>query len=392
MSQRIYLDYNATAPVRPEVCDAMASAYRETGNASSVHAEGRRARDLIETARDRVAGLVGAHPANIVFTSGGTEANVTALAPENAVTGEGPRGNCVCFTSSIEHPSVLAGGRFEPRALRRAPVTSGGTLDLAAFARALSSYRAQQPEARLMVSVMLANNETGAIQPLAEIAGITREHGGVVHTDAVQAAGKIPLDAGRLGVDLMSLSAHKIGGPQGVGALVLGMNGSHPRGVLLRGGDQERRRRAGTENVPGIVGFGVAAEIAQRELARIQGLARLRDEMERQLSDVASELVVFARDTQRLANTSCFAVPATRAETIVIALDLVGCAVSAGSACSSGKVERSHVLEAMGAAPDLAASAIRVSLGWRTSQEDVERFIAAWSRIYEELGRRRAAA
>lgn len=392
MTGRVYLDYNASAPVRSEVREAMASAFLHAGNASSVHAEGRRARALIETARDQVAGLAGADPANVIFTSGGTEANVTALSPENAGPGGAPGTDPVCFLSAIEHPSVLAGGRFPARALHPVPVTPAGTIDLAALSAGVAEHCASRPGAPFLVSVMVANNETGAVQPVAEVARTVHDHGGIVHADAVQAAGKLALDIGALGVDLMSLSAHKIGGAQGVGALVLGGDGSGLAHALLGGGNQEQRRRAGTENVAGIVGFGVAAELARRDLPRMRALASLRDDMERRLSELAPELVVFAREAERLANTSCIAVPDTRAETFVIALDLAGVAVSAGSACTSGKVERSHVLEAMGVSPDLAAAAIRISLGWETTADDVARFATAWSRVHAELTGRRAAA
>ena len=391
MSERIYLDYNATAPVRPEVREAMASALARGGNASSVHAEGRRARAAIETAREQVAALAGADPANVVFTSGGTEANMTALTPENA----GPRGqvgtDAVCFASGLEHSSVLAGGRFRAEALQRVPVTPAGTVDLAALSAAVAEHCAAPAKAPLLASVMVANNETGAIQPVAEVVRTVHEHGGVVHADAVQAAGKLALDIGALGVDMLSLSAHKIGGPQGVGALVLGADGVLGR-ALMNGGGQEQRRRAGTENVSGIVGFGVAAELAGRDVARMQALAPLRDDMERRLADVAPDLVVFAQEAERLPNTSCIAVPGMRAETLVIALDLAGIAVSAGSACTSGKVQPSHVLEAMGASPDLAGAAIRISLGWDTTQDEIARFVAIWSRIHAEMTGRQAAA
>ncbi|MGI9381746.1 MAG: cysteine desulfurase family protein [Methyloligellaceae bacterium] len=392
MTERTYLDYNATAPVRSEVREVMASALLNAGNASSVHAEGRRARALIETAREQVAGLAGADPANVIFTSGGTEANVTALAPENAGTCGAPEMEPVCIISAVEHPSVLAGGRFRTQDLQRVPVTSAGTIDQSALSTAVADHSASRPGAPLLASVMVANNETGAVQPVAEVARIVHDHGGVVHADAVQAAGKLMLDIGALGVDLMSLSAHKIGGPQGVGALVLGGDGSGLRHPLIGGGGQEQRRRAGTENVAGIVGFGIAAELVRRDLPRMQALASRRDDMESRLSEVAPELVVFARETERLPNTSCIAVPDTRAETIVIALDLAGVAVSAGSACTSGKVQRSHVLEAMGVSPDLAGAAIRISLGWETTADDVARFVAAWSRVYAELTGRRDAA
>jgi cysteine desulfurase len=390
MSPRTYLDYNATAPMRAQAANAMAAVLGETGNPSSVHAEGRRAREHVETAREKLAGLINAKPRNVIFTSGGTEANMTALTPR-AVAPEGTSG-AHCFVSSIEHPSVLCGGRFEPADVSTIAVGADGTVDVSGFAAQLQAYRSRNPNAPFMASVMLANNETGAIQPVAEIAELVHEFGGTLHCDAVQAAGKIGVDMASLGADMLTLSAHKMGGPQGVGALVLGAGAENFSSPLLRGGGQELRRRAGTENVAGIVGFGVAAEIAGDDIGDFQRIGQLRDELERQTKSVSPDAVVFAESAPRLANTSCFAVPGMKAETCVIGLDLEGIAVSAGSACSSGKVERSHVLDAMGVDQGLAECAVRVSLGWKTQAADIERFVAAWSLIHRRVQEQRRAA
>ena len=390
MSPRTYLDYNATAPMRPQAADAMAAVLGETGNPSSVHAEGRRAREHVEAAREKVASLVNAKPRNVIFMSGGTEANMTALTPR-VVAPEDTSG-AHCFVSVIEHPSVLCGGRFEARDVSKIAVGAEGTIDVSGFAAQLQAYRSRNPNAPFMASVMLANNETGAIQPVAEIAELVHGFDGILHCDGVQAAGKIGIDMVSLGVDMLALSAHKMGGPQGVGALVLGAGAENFSGPLLRGGGQELRRRAGTENVAGIVGFGVAVEIAARDSGDFQRIGQLRDELERQTKSVSPDVVVFAEDAPRLANTSCFAVPGMKAETCVIGLDLEGVAVSAGSACSSGKVEHSNVLEAMGVDQGLAECAVRVSLGWKTQAGDIERFIAAWSPIHHRFQEQAQAA
>jgi cysteine desulfurase len=385
--RRTYLDWNASAPLRDEARAAMADAIHVCGNASSVHAEGRRARGLIESAREKVATLLGVEPGAVVFTSGGTEANVTALAPENAGATDDTG---VCLVSAVEHPSVLAGGRFPAGALRKIRVTGDGRLDLDDLEAQLRETRASRTGAGIIVSVMAANNETGAVQPVAEAADIARRHEALLHVDAVQAAGRLRLDFERLGADMLSLSAHKIGGPQGAGALVLGSRVQLK--PLLTGGGQEMRRRAGTENVAAIAGFGVAAELARQELPAMARVARLRDALERAIEGVAPESVIFAKRAERLANTTCFAVPGMKAETTVIGLDLGGVAVSAGSACSSGAVEPSHVLAAMGVEDALAGAALRVSLGAASDEADIERFLAVWSGLYERSSARRSAA
>ena len=368
MNQRSYLDYNATAPLRTEVREAVAEALSIVGNPSSVHEEGRVARAAIEAARVKVARLVGAAPEDVIFTSGGTEANALALA---ARSGEAWH----CYLSAIEHPSVLAGGRFYRETTTVIPVTGDGVVDLEILASELAKHHLGGW--RPFVSLMAANNETGAIQPVAEASEIVHSAGGLLHSDAVQAAGRMTLDMASLGADMLSLSAHKIGGPKGVGALVL------KPGVavepLLKGGGQERRKRAGTENVAGIVGFGVAAELAIADLAKTQAIGALKEALEAGALAIAPDAVILSKAVPRLVNTSCIAVPGAKAETLVIGLDLAGVAVSAGSACSSGKVEASHVLGAMGVAPELAQGAIRVSLGIGTTSDDIERFLGAFA-------------
>lgn len=375
MNQRAYLDYNATAPIRPEVREAVQAALDLVGNPSSVHAEGRAARAAVEEARASVAGLVGASAEDVIFTSGGTEANAIALAAPAS------GGNWKAFLSGIEHPSVLSGGRFDPDGFAVLPVTGDGVVDLEILAGMLED---DVPDGcRPFVSLMAANNETGALQPIAEAAAIVHEAGGVLHTDAVQMAGRLPIDIRGLGADLLTLSAHKTGGPKGVGALILA-EGADIR-PLMTGGGQESRRRPGTENVAGIVGFGVAAKLASYDLASMQGVAQLRDELEEGVRRIAPDAVVFAQAAARLPNTSCIAVPGLKAETLVIGLDLAGVSISAGSACSSGKVETSHVLMAMGAQPEVARAAIRVSLGFETSSDDIQGFLGAFGDLVKRL-------
>lgn len=377
MDQRIYLDHNATAPLRPEVRDAVVGALSLIGNPSSVHAEGRAARAAVEDARARVAALVGARPEDVIFTSGGTEANVLALAAQ------GGEDAWQCYVSAIEHPSVLSGGRFYPETTTVLPVTTDGVLDLGVLKDKLEKHR---PGGwRPLVSLMAANNETGAIQPVSEAAQIVHDVGGVLHSDAVQVAGRIGTGIGTLGADMVTLSAHKIGGPKGVGALVLAEGAT--ANPLIKGGGQEARRRAGTENVPGIVGFGVAAELAAGALSEMATIADLRDALEQGLRERAEDTVVFSENVPRLPNTSAFAVPGIKAETLVIGLDLAGVAVSAGSACSSGKVEASHVLAAMGVAPEIAQGAVRVSLGFGNTDTDIQSSLSAFGDLIKRLKR-----
>ena len=376
MNQRSYLDHNATSPLRAEVREAVVDALSLPGNPSSVHEEGRTARAAVENARAKVANLVGARPEDVIFTSGGTEANMLALA---ARSGEAWH----CYLSAIEHPSVLSGGRFYRETTTILPVTHDGVADLAGLAKKLEAHK---PGGwRPIVSLMAANNETGAIQPVAEAARMVHDAGGILHSDAVQAAGRVPLDMGALGAGMVTLSAHKIGGPKGVGALVLAEGAKVE--PLIKGGGQEGRRRAGTENVPGIIGFGVAAELAVADLAEMDAVAKLRDALEEGVRAIAPDAVVFSSAVPRLPNTSCFAVAGAKAETLVIGLDLAGIAVSAGSACSSGKVEASHVLAAMGVSPDLAQGAIRVSLGVGSENNDIQGFLSAFGDLIKRLKR-----
>ncbi len=383
MAERIYLDWNATTPLRPEAQAAMAHAYETGGNPSSVHAEGRQARRLVEEARATVADAVGAEAQNVIFTSGGTEANALALTP-GLKRGKGP-GVSRLIASAIEHASVLAGGRFATDAIQAVGVTRAGVVDLDRLRAMLDGAPP------VLVSIMLANNETGAIQPVADAAAIVHAAHGLLHVDAIQALGKIPFDLASVGADLLTLSAHKIGGPKGVGAVVLA------DGVLLeaqlRGGGQEKGRRAGTENVAGIAGFGAAvkAALAAREVDsnRMEGMrARLENGLKQ-----TPGAIIFANEVKRLPNTVLFAIPQMRAETAVIGFDLAGIAVSSGSACSSGKVQPSHVVEAMGYGPDLARGAVRLSLGWSTTEADIDSALEAWRKLADGLlrGRRNTA-
>jgi cysteine desulfurase len=384
MPDRVYLDWNATAPLRPEARQAMAVAWEVAGNPSSVHAEGRQARRLVEDARAAISAAVGARPQDVVFTSGGTEANALALTPGlRRSAGEPVRRLLV---SAIEHPSVLSGGRFSSEAIGTIQVTGSGLIDLDHLRRLLAAG----PPA--LVSVMLANNETGALQPVGEVADIVHEAGGLLHVDAIQALGKVPFDINSMKADLVTLSGHKIGGPKGVGALVLAedVQGLEPQ---LRGGGQELGRRAGTENVAGIAAFGAAARAAIAALhgdaARLRGL---RDRLEKGLLQTPG-MIVFSDDAPRLPNTTLFTVPGLKAETAVIGFDLGGIAVSSGSACSSGKVQPSHVLEAMGFGKELAQGAVRLSLGWSSSEADIDLALQAWRKLADALlrGRRNTA-
>ncbi|MCB1381125.1 MAG: cysteine desulfurase [Alphaproteobacteria bacterium] len=360
---RTYLDHNATSPLRPAARQAMLAAMDVCGNASSVHAEGRAARHLLDQLRQTIAAALGVLPAMVTFTSGGSEANAMALAgvPVERL-----------LVSAIEHPSVIEAARSSGKTVKIIPVTAVGQVDLEALAGML-------PGPTALVSVMLANNETGVIQPVAEVVRLCQRHGAIVHCDAVQALGKIPFNFGVLGVDLLTVNAHKLGGPAGVGALVI-RDGLAIR-PLVKGGGQESRRRAGTENIPAIAGF--AAAVSEK----IQDINILRDRLEASLEDET----VFGCGGPRLPNTSCIAAPGAKAETLLMALDLDGIAVSSGSACSSGKVAPSHVLAAMGVEPEVARAAIRVSLGWNSTVEDVDRFIAAWKRIRARHKARAAA-
>jgi len=373
---RVYLDWNATTPLRPEARAAMLAAYELVGNPSSVHAEGREARRLVEGARAALAAAVGALPRNVIFTSAGTEANALALSPGL----RGPSGGPVerLLVSAVEHTSVLAGGRFSAPAIMQVRVTRSGVVDLDHLRALLGSG------ARALVSIMAANNETGALQPVAEAARIVHEAGGLLHVDAIQGIGKIPFDIKALDADLATFSAHKIGGPKGVGAVVVseGIAGLEP---VLRGGGQEQGRRAGTENVAGIAGFGAAASAALQALPEdAVRLKTLRNRLENGLRDIPGTMV-FSEGVERLPNTTLFTAPGLKAETAVIGFDLEGIAVSSGSACSSGKVQPSHVVSAMGFDPRMAQGAVRLSLGWSTQEADINRCLEAWRKLGNNL-------
>jgi cysteine desulfurase len=356
-----YLDWNATAPLLPEAADAIAQALRLCGNASSVHRWGRAARQAIEAARGDVAVAIGAAEDEIIFTGGGSEANQTALRgfPDRRI-----------LVSALEHDSVRAIPGAE-----LVPACADGCVDLAALERMLAA----DPRPAI-VSLMLANNETGALQPVAEAARMAHAHGALLHTDAVQTLGRIAVDMRALDADLMTLSAHKIGGPQGMGALVAVPD--LPLVPLVAGGGQERGRRAGTENVAGIIGFAVAARAAASRLADAGRIAALREQAERRLLAAAPDAQILAVDVARLPNTICIAMPRVPAATQVMALDLAGVMVSAGAACSSGKVRRSPALEAMGVDPSVADCAIRISLGWSTARSDIDHLVEAWGALY----------
>jgi len=384
MSVRSYLDWNATAPMREEAKAVFAAALSRVGNPSSVHAEGRAARALIEAAREQVAVLVGARAGDVFFTASGTEANMLALTPA-IETADEKRPRSRLYLSAIEHASVRTGGRFPRETVEELPVGPDGRVDLAALAAAI----AKTP--RPLVSLMLANNETGIVQPVAEAAVIVHAAGGLIHVDAVQAAGRIPCDMAALGADLLTLSAHKIGGAKGAGALIRAREDIHFPEPLIRGGGQERGLRAGTENVAGIAAFGAAAAAALAcRHSEAAHMARLRNQLEAGLQAATPEVTVFGREVvERLPNTTLLALPGIKAETAVIAFDLEGIAVSSGAACSSGKVQPSHVLAAMGVSGPLQRGAIRVSLGWNSTAADVEKFLAAWTKLASALSKKR---
>lgn len=357
---RSYLDHNATSTLRPEAKAAMVAAMDCTGNASSVHGEGRAARKMLDDARAQVARAVGVIAPMVVFTSGGSEANNMVLkgAPVERI-----------IVSAVEHPSVLEAARASGKPVETIPVDGNGVIDLDQLETMLKGPRA-------LVSVMLANNETGVVQPLADVVRLAQGH--LVHSDAVQVLGKLPLNLAMLPLDFMTLSAHKNGGAVGVGAVVI--RDGIVVDPLLHGGGQELRRRAGTENLVTIASFGAVAGLKQ-------DVRQLRDRLEAELDGA----VIFGSGVERLPNTTCFAYPGMKAETLLMAFDLEGVAVSSGSACSSGKVAKSHVLAAMGVKPEISEAAIRVSLGWDTSEQDIEHFTAAWRKIRDRHKARAAA-
>jgi cysteine desulfurase len=364
---RTYLDHNATAPLRVEARAAMLDALDLTGNPSSVHADGRRVRAIVERAREQVAALVGAAPADVVFTSGATEANAWVMSG----------GWDTIFVAGHEHASVLEPARRSGAHVVSIPVASDGV----ARAEVIADHILRGPRnyGRALISLQLANSETGVLQPVQETSAFATAHGVLTHTDAVQAMGRMPVSIDDLGGDYLSLTAHKFGGPKGIGALVL-RNGA-PLRCLIAGGGQERSRRAGTENVAAIAGFGAAAVAVMAEVGVVARMCQLRDMLEAQVLQRTPAAVVIGAGAERLCNTSCIALPGLKAETLVIKFDLAGVSLSAGAACSSGKVGESHVLAAMGLPRVVAQSAIRISLGPTTTEQDIASCLAAWTHV-----------
>jgi cysteine desulfurase len=370
----VYLDYNASALVRPEVQAAMAEALADNGNPSAVHAAGRRARARVETARARVAEMVGADAQSVVFSSGGTESNAQAIASAIAA---GCERLIVCAS---EHPCVAEAAMASGKPVKVLPVDARGVIDLGKLSELLRA------PGKAVVAIHHANNESGVIQPIREAATLVREAGGWLHVDAIQSAGKIPVSMAALKADTLTLSAHKLGGPQGVGALVLGEGRSAVQ--IVRGAGQERGLRAGTENVPGIHGFGVAAECAVRDLPTAQAHAAWRDAAEAAVE--AAGATIIGKGAPRLPNTLFLSVPDWESPQALIVLDLEGVMVSAGSACSSGKTKPSRTIVAMGRM-DLATGGVRVSGGWGTTKDDWSRFSEAWTRAYARQRARHSA-
>jgi cysteine desulfurase len=373
---RTYLDYNATAPLLPAARDAVLAALDLAGNPSSVHQDGRVARAMIERARRDVAALVGADAAHVTLTSGASEAASHVLTPEFRM-GRAVLKASRLYVSAIEHPCVLSGGRFAPEDVCVVPVLGDGTVDLAALSGALASH--DRIAGVPVVAVMLANNESGVVQPVGRVAEAVRAAGGILVVDAVQAAGRIPVDIAALGADFLILSSHKMGGPKGVGALVARGETMMP-GALVTGGGQEKGHRSGTENLPGIAGFGAAAQVAATSLGHVAArTSALRDRLEAGIRRIVPDALIVSETAERLPNTSFFAVPGMKAETMQIGFDLEGISVSAGSACSSGKVGESHVLSAMGL--DAPIGALRISLGAGTGEADIDRALSALERM-----------
>lgn len=357
----VYLDYNATAKIRPEVIALVTKIMEEVGNASSVHNFGRCARKYVEDARAQVASLCHVSPEQVIFTSGATESINTVLS--------GFRDQRVLI-SAVEHPAVIASA---PQA-EKIPVTSDGVVDM-------NTYKEMLKNAPALVSVMLVNSETGVIQPITEMAKLAHEVGALFHTDAVQGAGRIDISLDALGSDFISLSAHKMAGPQGVGAIIARENIKIPKFML--GGGQEKNYRAGTHNTAGIAGMGLAAELALQNMPAYADIQKLRDEMELRMRKISNTITIYGDKSPRIGNTTNVGLPGVPAQTQMMALDLDGIAVSSGSACSSGSFKASHVLLAMGATDEEAKSALRISLGWATTQSDIDRFLESWSKIIE---------
>lgn len=373
---RLYLDWNATAPLHPAAREAIMRAIDVFGNPNSVHGEGRAARAAIEGARRKVAALAGTDAGNVVFTSGATEAANLVLTPDFRM-GRTPLQLGRLYFSAIEHPAVREGGRFPKEKMTEIPVTEAGIVDLDALDRLLAAH--DKAAGLPMVAVMLVNNETGIVQPVEAAAKIVHAHGGLFVVDAVQAAGRIPLDINRIGADFMIVSSHKIGGPKGAGALIARGEALMPR-PLIQGGGQERGHRSGTQNSLALIGFGAAAEMAAGELeTRNAAIGALRERLEEGMRRHAADVIIHGESGERVANTIFFTLPGLKAETGQIAFDLEGVALSAGSACSSGRLGESHVLTAMGR--DAKLGALRISLGFSTTEEDIDRAVAAFAKI-----------
>ncbi|GGD91275.1 MULTISPECIES: cysteine desulfurase family protein [Rhizobium] len=373
---RLYLDWNATAPLHPAAREAIMRAIDIFGNPNSVHGEGRAARAAIEGARRKVAALAGTDAGNVVFTSGATEAANLVLTPDFRM-GRTPLRLGQLYFSAIEHPAVREGGRFARETMTEIPVTEAGIVDLDALGTLLDAH--DKAAGLPMVAIMLVNNETGIVQPVEAAAKIVHAHGGLLVVDAVQAAGRLALDINRIGADFMIVSSHKIGGPKGAGALIARGEALMPR-PLIQGGGQERGHRSGTQNSLALIGFGAAAEAAAEELdARNAAIGALRERLEAGMRRAAADVMIHGEGGERVANTIFFTLPGLKAETGQIAFDLEGVALSAGSACSSGRLGESHVLTAMGR--DAKLGALRISLGFSTTEDDVDRVIAAFAKI-----------
>ncbi|MFQ5562172.1 MAG: cysteine desulfurase family protein [Parvularculaceae bacterium] len=377
---RCYLDYNATCPPRPEVIEAVARAMRLEGNSSSVHAEGRAAHEAVEDAREQARTFLNAPANGIIFTSGGTESIHYALngTVKNGVVKR-------IFLSAIEHAAVRANAEAAGVPVETVPALSAGLVDLDWLKDRLADYDVKR-EGGVLVCVMYANNETGAIQPVSAAADIVHEAGGIFFVDAAQAVGKIPVDFARSGADMMAFTGHKFGGPLGVGALIAREN--LPLEPVMRGGGHEMNRRAGTHNVPAIAGLGVACDLAIDSIEQAGAIAGMRDRMEKAAVEAGAK--IWGAEAERLPGTLCLSAEGFSGATQLMAMDLAGIAVSAGSACSSGKTKPSHVLEALGASEIEATSAIRVSLGWNSSEEDAEAFIREWPAAYARVKERAA--
>lgn len=382
---RVYLDYNATSLPRAAAKEAVVAAMMAPANASSVHTEGRAARAIVEDARHQIAVLIGAEPEAIFFTSGATESNATVLAPELELAGKSARFD-VLLLSGVEHPAVRAGGSFKPEQIEYVPVDANGVIVLSALEEALAKHK--NAGRRAFVSVMAANNETGVLQPLASVAGLVHAADGILHSDAVQVIGKIPFDLRESGVDILSITSHKLGGPQGIGAVVTAHRDTRVP-AIMRGGGQERGRRQGTESVAAIAGFGAAAtEAGQTLTPEGSRLGALRARIEEGIRAIAKDAVIFSDRAARLPNTTFFAAPEVPAETALMMFDLEGIAISAGSACSSGKSAASPTLQAMGVTSEIGRCAMRVSTGWNTTDADIEQFVRIWSKVYTSLNKR----